>query len=253
MNFLAVAPGVVYGTWFGLIVCLFSDIALQIRVLRWKEEADQTGVFLLGFGAMAERSDRRKPLLEIVVSSIIYAALIVDLARSHFEIRDGLFLFELVNYGLLVSLMDIRRHLILLPFNLVGAVLGILFGIWRGALWISILGGGINLLVMFMFYWLGKKVGYFSRKAEDGAPMGFGDVLYSGVLGLFLGFPQSYLGIMAGSIAGIIFIAGELARSGNQNKKKGDPLCAGLHDRGDRGSLVFPGRMIKGPIGGKYR
>jgi prepilin signal peptidase PulO-like enzyme (type II secretory pathway) len=43
--------------------------------------------------------------------------------------------------------------------------------------------------------------------------MGFGDVLYSGVLGLFLGFPQSYLGIMAGSIAGIIFIAGELART----------------------------------------
>jgi prepilin signal peptidase PulO-like enzyme (type II secretory pathway) len=66
---------------------------------------------------------------------------------------------------------------------------------------------------MCVFYWLGKKAGYFSRKAEDGAPMGFGDALYSGVLGLFLGFPQSYLGIMAGSIAGIIFIAGELARA----------------------------------------
>jgi hypothetical protein len=129
MNFLAVAPGVVYGTWFGLMVGMFSDIVLQIRDLRWKEEADQTGVFLLGFGAMAERSDRRKPLLEIVISSIIYAALFVDLARSHFETRDSLFLFILVSYGLLVSLMDIRRHLILLPFNLAGAVLGILLGI----------------------------------------------------------------------------------------------------------------------------
>ncbi len=141
MNFLAVALGVVYGTWFGLMVCLFSDIALQIRDLRWKEEADQTGVFLLGFGAMAEHSDRRKRLLEIVASPIIYAALFVDLARSHFEIRDRLFLFVWVSYGLLVSLMDIRRHLILLPFALAGAVLGILFGILRGALWISFVGG----------------------------------------------------------------------------------------------------------------
>ncbi len=78
--------------------------------------------------------------------------------------------------------------------------------------------------MMVVFYWLGKKVGYFSRKAEDGAPMGFGDVLYSGVLGLFLGFPQSYLGIMAGSIAGIIFIAGELARAAVTKKKDGRSL-----------------------------
>lgn len=159
MNFLAVAPGVVYGTWYGLMICLFSDIALLIRDLRWKEEADQAGVFLMGFGAMAERSDKRKPLLEIVVSSIIYAALFVDLARSHFEIRDRLFLFVLVSYGLLASLMDIRRHLILLPFNLAGAVLGVLLGIWRGTLWMSAVGGGVNLLVMCVFFWLGKKGG----------------------------------------------------------------------------------------------
>jgi hypothetical protein len=155
MNFLAVALGVVYGAWDGLMVCLFSDIALQIRDLRWKEEEDQTGVFLMGFGAMAECSDRRKPLLEIVVSSIIYAALFVDLARSHFETRGSLFLFVWVSYGLLASLMDIRRHLILLPFNLAGAVLGILLGIWRGS---KFIGDGCILLA-------GKEGGVFLQES----------------------------------------------------------------------------------------
>ena len=220
MNFSAVVLGVVYGAWYGLMACLFSDIVLRIRDMRWKEEEDQTGLFLLGFGAMAERSDRRKHLLVIIVSSLIYAALFIYLSSTHLELRDCLFLFVLVSYGLMVSLIDIKRHLILLSFNLVGAILGILFGIWRGALWMSVLGGGINLLVMFVFYWLGKKVGYFSRKAEDGTPMGFGDVLYSGVLGLFLGFPQSYLGIMIGSIVGIIFIGGELVHAAATKTKR---------------------------------
>jgi prepilin signal peptidase PulO-like enzyme (type II secretory pathway) len=226
MSFSMVALGLVYGVWYSLMACLFSDIVLQIRDMRWKEEEDRAGLIQLGFGAMAEGSDGRKPLLEIFVSSLIYAALFIYLSSSHLEIRESLFLFVLVSYGLMVSLIDIRRHLILLSFNLAGAILGILFGIWRGALWTSALGGGINLLVMFLFYWMGKKVGYFSRKAEDGAPMGFGDVLYSGVLGLFLGFPQSYLGIMIGAIAGIILIGGELVRAAvTKTKRKAIPFA----------------------------
>jgi prepilin signal peptidase PulO-like enzyme (type II secretory pathway) len=76
MNFSAVALGLVYGVWYGLMACLFSDMVLQIRDMRWKEEEDQAGLFLLGFGAMAERSFRGKPLLEIVVSSIIGGELV---------------------------------------------------------------------------------------------------------------------------------------------------------------------------------
>ena len=226
MNFSTVALGLVYGIWYGLIACLFSDIVLQVRDMRWKEEEDQAGLILLGLGAMAERLDGRKSLLEIIVSSSIYAALFIYLSSSHLELRECLFLFVLVSYGLMVSLIDIRRHLILLSFNLAGAILGILFGIWRGVLWMSVLGGGINFLVMFLFYWLGKKVGYFSRKAEDGAPIGFGDVLYSGVLGLFLGFPQSYFGIMIGSIVGIVFIGGELLRAAvTKTKRRAIPFA----------------------------
>lgn len=226
MNFATAALGLVCGVWYGLMACLFSDIVLQVRDMHWKEEEDRTGLILLGFGAMAEHSDGRKSLLEIIVSSSIYAALFIYLSSMHLELRECLFLFVLVSYGLMVSLIDIRRHLILLPFNVAGAILGILFGIWRGVLWMSVLGGGINLLVMFLFYWMGKKVGYFSRKAEGGAPMGFGDVLYSGVLGLFLGFPQSYLGIMIGAIAGIIFIGGELVRAAvTKTKRKAFPFA----------------------------
>ena len=226
MNFTTVALGLVCGVWYGLMACLFSDIVLQVRDMRWKEEEDQAGLFLLGFGATANRSDRRKSLLEKIVSSLIYTALFIYLSSSHLELRESLFLFVLVSYGLMVSLIDIRRHLILLSFNLAGAFLGILFGSWRGVLWMSVLGGGINLLVMFLFYWLGKKVGYFSRKAEDGAPIGFGDVLYSGVLGLFLGFPQSYFGIMIGSIVGIVFIGGELLRAAvTKTKRRAIPFA----------------------------
>ena len=49
-----------------------------------------------------------------------------------FAIRIGefLFLFVLASYGLMVSLIDIRQYLLLLPLNLAGAILDILFGIW---------------------------------------------------------------------------------------------------------------------------
>jgi len=43
MNFSTVALGLVYGVWYGLMACLFSDIVLQVRDMRWKEEEDRAG------------------------------------------------------------------------------------------------------------------------------------------------------------------------------------------------------------------
>jgi leader peptidase (prepilin peptidase)/N-methyltransferase len=108
-------------------------------------------------------------------------------------------------YFLLVIVIDVEHHLILHPISAIGAGIAILTGSWMHGLKMTLAGGAVGFLIMFLFYLLG--IGYARWSARrhgmpvaEGEALGFGDVNLSGVIGLLLGWP----GIIAGLMAAIL-------------------------------------------------
>jgi len=109
-------------------------------------------------------------------------------------------------YLILVALIDTKQHRIPWITNLIGIPIALSVGFSRAGLVMSIIGGVSNGIFFLALYFLGKKTAYFARRSADGVPLGLGDVLFSGILGLALGFPGSYLGVLGGSLLGLAFI-----------------------------------------------
>jgi len=111
----------------------------------------------------------------------------------------------LTAYLLLIIVIDIENRLILHTTSLAGSVLGLLVGWKLHGLLSTIIGGMAGFGLMLGMYYLGFLFVRFSRKirqqqlAEDDA-IGFGDVNFSGIMGLSLGWP----GVLAGFILAII-------------------------------------------------
>jgi prepilin signal peptidase PulO-like enzyme (type II secretory pathway) len=110
----------------------------------------------------------------------------------------------LVYFGIII-IIDVEHHLILHPVSWLGAGLGLITGFWLHGWSSTVLGGIIGYGVMLVFYWLGiLYVRYFARRkgttVEEGDAFGFGDVNLSGVIGLLLGWP----GIFAGLVLAIL-------------------------------------------------
>ncbi len=114
-------------------------------------------------------------------------------------------------YFFLIVVIDLEHRLILHMTSIAGAALGLLAGSARVGLLSSLIGGTTNLLIMFGFYLLGVVYArYRARRlgTDDGEEaLGFGDVTLSGVLGLILGWPLSWLALVYGIlIAGVFSI-----------------------------------------------
>jgi hypothetical protein len=109
----------------------------------------------------------------------------------------------LVYFGV-VAVIDIEHRLILHPVSLVGAGLGLLYGIWLHGWLYTILGGAGGFAIMWALYGLGGLFATWLAKRRgqelDEVALGFGDVNLSGVLGLLLGWP----GILAGLFSAIM-------------------------------------------------
>jgi leader peptidase (prepilin peptidase)/N-methyltransferase len=101
--------------------------------------------------------------------------------------------------------IDIEHHLILHPVSLVGAVLSLWIGTRLHGLGATLIGAVAGFGAMLAFYYLGIAFVRLSKRLRDqpfdeGEGIGFGDVNLSGVIGLLLGYP----GIFAGLIIAII-------------------------------------------------
>jgi leader peptidase (prepilin peptidase)/N-methyltransferase len=90
------------------------------------------------------------------------------------------------------------------PVSIAGALIGLALGTWQHGFLYTILGCGAGFLLMLALYYLG--IGFIrllSKKKElsgvDEA-LGFGDVILSGVMGLYLGWP----GVIAGLLLTIV-------------------------------------------------
>lgn len=112
-----------------------------------------------------------------------------------------------LSYFIIIAVIDLERRLILHPMSVVGGILGLVIGIWLHG-WVATLVGGLAgfgiMLVLYLFGVLfAKKIIRPRRSDYDEDPLGFGDVILSGVLGLFVGWPGIILCLIAG-----ILIAG---------------------------------------------
>jgi leader peptidase (prepilin peptidase)/N-methyltransferase len=119
------------------------------------------------------------------------------------------FIVLLYLYG--VAIIDLEHRLILRPLSIAGLILTAVTGtVLHG--WSSTLIGGLaGFAIMYIFYLFGKlftrlrarRLGQDPKEAEEA--LGSGDVTLATILGLFLGWPLIWFGLLLGVLfAGFI-------------------------------------------------
>jgi leader peptidase (prepilin peptidase)/N-methyltransferase len=153
----------------------------------------------------------RKRSLRSYLTIAIYASLSLWIWFSPHNKDIGFIpgLILLVYFGV-VAIIDIEHRVIMHPVSLFGALLGCAFGIWQNGLVRTLAGGAAGFLIMLGFYYLGFLVVKLRARGhpEVGGQeaLGFGDVNLGGVLGLILGWPNIFTGLIIG-----ILIAGAVS------------------------------------------
>ncbi|MCC7118871.1 MAG: prepilin peptidase [Anaerolineales bacterium] len=115
-----------------------------------------------------------------------------------------------IGYFGLVFVIDLEHRLILHPTSIFGMFLGISVGIIRRGLTATLFGGLGGLAIMLAFYYLGvlfsrmraNKLRAAGEEADDEEALGAGDVILVTVLGLMLGWPVIWFGVLAGILIG---------------------------------------------------
>jgi len=142
-------------------------------------------------------------------------------------------LIILLYFGV-ITVIDLEHRLILHTTSAVGAVLGLIAGIYLNSrinnnglflgLGMSLLGGVIGFGVMFALYKVGELFArYRARKMQaagqaddEEEALGGGDVYLLGVLGLMVGWPFIFnvlvLGFLLGGLVSILFLLALLVR-----------------------------------------
>jgi len=114
-------------------------------------------------------------------------------------------------YLVLVAVIDLETHWILLPLNIAGVLIaggaGLLMHGWQETL----IGAAAGLGIVYIFYLFGKLFTKLRARKMKVDPkeideaFAFGDVLLAGILGLFLGWPLIWFGLLAGTLlSGIV-------------------------------------------------
>src|SRR5215208_1125428 len=139
---------------------------------------------------------------------------------------------HVLTYFGIITVIDLEHRLILHPTSLAGAVLGLIVGISihsrAGGFWFglgkSLLGGLFGFGVMFLLYQFGalvarlraRKMQAAGQATDDEEALGGGDVYLAGVLGLMLGWPFIWngllLGVLLGGLISFLFIFALLLR-----------------------------------------
>ena len=120
----------------------------------------------------------------------------------------------LVYFGVVV-VIDLEYRLILHPVSMVGAVLGLIYGVLNHGIWNTLIGGAAGFGIMLAFYLMGILFVRIMAKVRgdeiDEVALGFGDVNLAGVIGLLLGWPGIVGGIflailIGGLVSGIVMV-----------------------------------------------
>ncbi len=149
----------------------------------------------------------------IVVFSTVVASVFIWLFPPA-QLNYILGLLVLTYFGVVV-VIDLEHRLILHPVSIVGAILGLVVGTVAHGITVTLLGGLAGLVIMGFLYFIGSLFArYRARKLgkdDEEEALGFGDVILAGILGLMLGWPFIWfgllLGILAGGLISLIIIA----------------------------------------------
>lgn len=156
--------------------------------------------------------DRRRSLRTYIVILLCIASAVYLWLSSPAKLGFGLGLLAL-SYFYLVGIIDLEHRLILGPLSIAGLFIGGLAGLLLHGWQSTLIGGAAGFLIMFVFYLLGKVFSTFQarRRGEDPKQaeeaLGSGDVTLVTILGLFLGWPLIWFGVLVGAlIAGAISV-----------------------------------------------
>lgn len=122
----------------------------------------------------------------------------------------------LLLYFSTVFVIDLEHRLILHPTSLVGVAIALFVGYLReyqGAdpsFWNPLLGGLFGFGVMYLFYLLGvlfskiraRRMRAAGLETDDEDALGAGDVILAGILGLMIGWPLIWFGLLLGVLLG---------------------------------------------------
>ncbi len=161
-----------------------------------------------------KRSVRTYVVIVLCLASSLYLwfATILQWAPSLGRL-DYWFGFLILSYFYTVGIIDLEHRLILGPLSLAGLLLGGLAGLLVHGWQSTLIGGAAGFVIMFIFYlfgklftaWRARRSGEDPKQAEEA--LGSGDVTLVTILGLFLGWPLIWFGVLTGAlIAGIISI-----------------------------------------------
>jgi leader peptidase (prepilin peptidase)/N-methyltransferase len=126
----------------------------------------------------------------------------------------------LLGYFGVVVIIDIEYRLIMHPVSIFGATLAFILGTYLHGLVPTLLGGLAGFGAMWLLFVLGELIIRFISRLR-GQPigdvaLGFGDVNLSGVLGLLLGWPAIWVGLLLalllGGIVSLIYLIVMLLR-----------------------------------------
>jgi leader peptidase (prepilin peptidase)/N-methyltransferase len=156
-------------------------------------------------------SAARRFQVRVLIVEIIFTGLLLwfGLARpDRVEFWWGL---PVLIYFAVVIVMDIEFRIVMHPVSWAGAALGLGVGIYLRGPVVTLLGGAIGYALMFLLYKLGeifvKVINRRRGTSIDDVALGFGDVNMSGVVGLFLGWPPIFLGLLVAVItAGLVSV-----------------------------------------------
>ncbi len=116
----------------------------------------------------------------------------------------------LTGYLATVFVIDLEHRLILHPTSIFGAVLGLGVG-WRNyGLGTTLLGGLGGFLIMLVFYLFGvlfsrvraRRLQKAGKPTDEEEALGAGDVILAAIIGLMLGWPLIWLGLLTGILLG---------------------------------------------------
>lgn len=115
----------------------------------------------------------------------------------------------IVLYFTLIIVIDIEHRLILHPLTIAGALLFAALGFGRHGIESTLLGGIAGFVILYAFYLLGDVFGRLlaRRRGEEWEEiaLGFGDVNLAGVIGLLLGWPAVFGGLLVAVFLGGFF------------------------------------------------
>jgi len=121
-------------------------------------------------------------------------------------------LFLLIYFGI-VFVIDLEHRLILHPTSIAGSILGLVVGWLKWGLKPALIGGLFGLTVMLALYFFGvlfararaKRMAAQGQEVDDEEALGAGDVILLTILGLMLGWPFIWFGLLFGILLGGFF------------------------------------------------